>query len=816
MMAESPQEVGVAQARRRCDPATLGFTSTEELPSLEESIGQDRALHALEFGIDIRAHGYHLFALGPTGTGKATIIQKHLVRDAKLRPIPDDWLYVNNFANPDKPRAIRLPAGQGCALRRDMERLVQELKNEVPRAFESADYLKNQEQLGGEFQKQREALFDRLEAAAAEKGFRLMQTPQGLLLAPVMGGLVLNPEQLHQLDESTRRELSAREEALQREVRETMRAIQQLQKEAQTRVSELDRQVVALAVGHLLDDLKDRYSAFPAVTDYLDLMRDDLLENVRPLKQLRQLEQMQADAPPWMGVQAPTFDQYQVNLLVDNCANGGAPVIQARNPSYQNLIGRIEHQGQFGVLVTNFRMIKAGLLHRANGGYLMLDLREVLTKPLAWEGLKRALKNRVVELESLMEAYGAFTTHTLDPEPIPLDIKVVLLGDPMLYYLLYAFDPDFQELFKVKVDFAARMPWQEDGVHQYARFLATVCREEQLRHFDAAGVARVIEHGARLVAHQRHLVIRFGEIVDLMRQADYWAGKAGRDRVTADDVERAIREHVYRSNQIEELLREAIADGTLRVETDGVCVGQINGIAVLGVSEYMFGKPARITARTYVGTSGVINIDREAKLGGRLHNKGVFILSGFLGGKYAAEAPLAIAASLTFEQLYEEVEGDSAASTELYALLSSLADLPIRQELAVTGSVDQHGGVQAIGGVNEKIEGFFDVCRLHGLTGRQGVLIPASNVQHLMLREDVVDAIGAGQFHIYPVTTIDEGISLLTGVPAGDPSPEGTYPPDTVNGRVQRRLHELAQRVKAFVQPDAQRTHPEENEEEGV
>ena len=814
-MAANAGELSPERLRAVCDAGVFSFRSTEELPALDEVIGQDRAMRAMAFGIDIDTSGYHMFALGSSGTGKTTTLLKFLQREASSRPVPDDWLYINNFTDPDKPRALCLPAGMGCQLQTDMNKLADELRGAVPRAFESAEYTKQQEQLSSEMQKQHQSLLEETNRYAQEHGLAILQTPQGLIIAPVVNGAVLSPEKLQHLDETTRQQISANEQEVQNKLRETMRQMQQVQREAREHANELDRQTVAYAVGHLLDELRERYAQFPTVVTLLEEIRADILENAQAIKEIRQLEQMQSEQMPFaamLGRQLPSFDQYRVNLIVNNCETKGAPVILARNPSYQNLVGRIEHQGQFGTLVTNFNMIKGGLLHKANGGYLLIDAREVLTKPLAWEGMERALKNKLVEIESLLEAYGMFATRSLSPEPIPLHLKVVLLGDPQIYYLLFAYDPDFRELFKVKVDFAHRMERSPQTTDQYARFIATVCREEGLKHFSPGGVAKVVDHGARLVEHQEKLATKFGDIVDLIRQSSYWAGKNGHELVDAQDVKQALDEKVYRANQIQQLLEEMIAEGTLLVDTGGTRTGQVNGLAVLSLGDYAFGKPSRITAVIHVGNAGVMNIDREVKMGGRIHNKGALILAGYLGGKYATDVPLALSASITFEQVYEEIEGDSASSVELYALLSALSGYPLRQDLAVTGSVNQHGQVQAIGGVNEKIEGFFDVCRLTGLTGSQGVMIPHSNARHLMLREDVVDAAREGKFHIYPVSTIDEGIALLTGKPAGERGADGRYPDDSVNGAVQRRLRELTQKEKGFMQPENEKKDEEKGE----
>ena len=801
------------QLRRVCDPAMFAFQSTSDLPVLEDIVGQERALRAIAFGIDIRTPGYHMYALGPNGTGKTTTVRKFLEQEAVNRPVPDDWLYFNNFTDPDRPRALRLPPGVGCKLRDDMDKLVEELRRDVPRSFESQEYQKQQEELGSEFEKRRDAIFAEAEQEAQARGLALLPTPQGLMIAPIVNGKVLSPEQLQHISEDKRKEVEDAQNAIQGKLRDTMRQMQQLQREARERGNEADRNMVAFAVGHWLDELRERYAEYPPVVKLLDEIREDILKNVQTFKQIRQLEQMQNEQAPlaaMLGREAPSFDQYKVNLIVNNCDTKGAPVILARNPNYNNVIGRIEHTGQFGMLVTNFNMIKGGLLHKANGGYLMIDVYDLLTKPLAWEGLKRALKNKTVEIETMAEAYGAFATHTLTPEPIPLDIKVILVGDPYIYYLMYALDPDFQQLFRVKADFTSRMERTAESAEQYARFISTVVKEENLRHFDPTGVAKVVEHGSRMVEDQRKLATKFGDVVNLIRESSYWAGKNNHELVTGGDVTQAIKEKIYRSNLIEDLLQEMIVDGTIMIDTENAVPGQINGLAVLSLGDYAFGKPSRITARTYVGDAGVINIEREVKMGGKIHNKGAMILSGYLGGKYATNVPLALSATLTFEQVYEEIEGDSASSTELYALISSLADIPIRQDFAVTGSVNQYGQIQAIGGVNEKVEGYFDVCKARGLTGSQGVLIPHTNAKHLMLREDVVDAVRQGQFHVYPIATIDEGISLLTGREAGERRIDGSYPDGTINGAVQRRLSDLAQKVKAFVSPKEKRGEDEE------
>jgi lon-related putative ATP-dependent protease len=794
------KELQVEQLRRICDPGIFKFESTADLSVLEEMIGQERAVRATSFGIEIESPGYHMFALGPTGTGKTTMLKDLLDRKSAGERVPDDWCYINNFEDTDKPWVLRLPAGTGCKLKDDTDRLVEDLSNEIPSAFKTEDYDKEQEKIELKFQEKRQALFKGLEKEAASSDFTLLQTPRGMILAPVVDGDVITQDEYSKLEEQKREEIEKRQGELQGEMRDTIRRIQDLQEEAKEEIRKLDQEVVGYAVEHLIEKLTEKYADRDAVVEFLHKVREDILKNVDAYKQAKEMEEAQQQLPFQIGGlgEKPNFDRYRVNLLVDHCNSEGAPVIVESNPTYPNLLGRIEHQARFGALVTNFQMIKSGALHRANGGYLIVNAVDILTKPMAWEGLKRALKDREVRIESMYESLGAISTRSLDPEPIPLDVKVIVIGDPMVYYLLYNMDQDFRELFKVKVDFSVQMDWTDEALQQYARFIGTVSQKENLLDFAPSGVAKVIEESARMVGHQKKLATKFGDIVDLIRQASYWAGKNGSRQVRDEDVRRAVEEKIYRSNQLEERLQEMIDEGTILIDTGGKTVGQVNGISVLPLGDYAFGKPSRITARTHVGKAGVVNIDRETELGGRIHNKGVLILTGYLGGKYALNQPLAFSASVTFEQLYEEVEGDSASSAELYALLSSLSGYPIQQDLAVTGSVNQRGQVQAIGGVNEKIEGFFAVCKLKGLTGEQGVLIPQSNVTHLMLRDEVVDAVRDGKFHIYPVSSIDEGIEILTGVEAGEQDDAGNYPQGTINYAVQARLKELAEKVKSF------------------
>jgi len=776
----------------------MTFEHTAELPELKEIIGQPRATRAIEFGIDIPYYGYNIFALGPAGAGKTTTIKTFLERKAQTEPVPDDWCYVNNFRDPYQPLALRLPPGEARKLRTKMDEMLASLSEKLPQAFESEEYEHHRSQIARQLEDQKRQTFHELESFVAQRGFTLVQTPMGLLFVPVVDGRTLSAEEYEQLSEEKKAELESHRPALQDALEKALRQVRDLEKETKTRLRKLDQEIAAFTIGHYFQRLREEYTNHPKVVAYLNAVEQDIITNVETLKTVRPEagETSSKDQDPETARRKANFDAYRINVIVDHSETVGAPVVIESNPTYLNLVGRIEHKPMFGTLLTDFSMIKGGALHRANGGYLLLDARSVLSNPLSWDALKRALHNREIKIEEVTQQIGLIATASLSPEPIPFDVKVILIGDPLTYYLLYNLDEEFGELFKVKADFATEMEWTTENVERYACFVQARCLEENLPRFDARAVAKVVEHGARLAGDQRKLTTRFALITDLVREAAYWARKNGHEIVTGSDVQQAIDEHVYRANRIEELIREQIADGTLMVDTEGEVVGQVNGLSVLSLGDYTFGKPSRITAKIFLGQKGIINIEREAKMSGRIHDKGVLILSGYLWGKYAQEIPLSLSASLCFEQSYEGVEGDSASSTELYALLSSLSGLPVKQSLAVTGSVNQQGEIQPIGGVNEKIEGFFDVCRVKGLTGEQGVLIPHQNVKNLMLREDVVQAVREGRFHIYPIKTVDEGIALLTGVPAGERGPDGSYPEGTVNRLVQDRLRELALRFK--------------------
>ncbi len=806
-MSEGARELTAAEAWHPFDPATFDFETTDALPGGITIIGQDRAVQAVDFGVSIESVGYNVFALGPSGTGRSTTIRTLLDRAATGQPVPPDLVYVNNFAHPNRPEAISLPAGTAAQFRRDMQELVSDLMREIPHAFESEEYQQQRQQILREVQDQRNTALAQLEEKVNEKGFTLFTTAQGFAIAPVLNGQVLSPDAYGQLDTATRRQIEARQQGLQDEMANTVRSLRDLEKDTKRRLQAFDRGTANFAVAHLVEDLQKQYGHLEEVPEYLAAVQSDVVENMAGFQAEEEegeglLAAMQADR------RRVLLRRYQVNVLVDHGEQQGAPVVFEPNPTHGNLLGRIEHRPEQGVLVTDFGMIKAGALHRANGGYLVVEAEALLANPLAWDGLKRALKSHQIRTEEVGSQLQLISTVTLEPEPIPLEVKVVLIGDPLTYYLLYEYDRDFAKLFKVQADFGADFTRTPETCWCYAQFIAARCQQEKLLAFEREAVARVIEFGSRLAEHQRKLSTRFGEIADLVREASFWARREGREGTTMADVQRAIDQRTYRANRVEEEIQEMIDEGTFRVDVSGEAVGQVNGLSVLFLGNYSFGRPSRITASTYTGKEGVLSLDREAKLSGRFYDKGVLTLSGYLGGKYAIDVPLSLSASISFEQSYEEIEGDSASSTELYALLSSLSELPIKQGIAVTGSVDQQGNIQPVGGINEKIEGFFVACRRRGLDGQQGVLIPAQNVVNLMLREDVRQAIEAGSFHIYPVQNIDEGIEILTGVPAGEADAEGLYPLDSVHGRVQDRLEEIAENLRASGEEEEEDRNP--------
>ena len=815
-MGESPKPLPTSALYTACNPDGFSFETTADIDPVEDVIGQDRAVEAVRFAIGMKHHGFNLFAMGPEGTGKYSLIRRFLELRAEREPVPDDWCYVNDFEEPHRPRAVRLPPGRGVPFRDAMNRLVEELRAALPAAFETETYRARRQSINDSLKKRQEEAFSSLHEVAAEQGITVVRTDAGLALAPVKDGEVLSPQDFKNLPEDEQARLKESMDSLQKQLEERLAEVPKWEAEHRQRVRELNREVTGCAVDHLIDAVRKDWGDFPQVQAHLGAVRNDVVEKVGDfLPQEPSSGDAQASASA--AAEVDPFRRYHVNVLVDNtCAPGdedaegvsqngsacvdgeliGAPVVYEDHPTQPNLLGRIEHISAYGTLVTDFNLIKPGALHRANGGYLILDARKVLTQPYAWETLKRALRSRRVRIETPNQAAGLVSTVTLEPEPIPLDVKVVLLGEPSLYHLLTDSDPEAAELFKVVADFDNRMDRNDVSAGQYAKLIATLAGREDLRPLDRGAMARVVEYGARLADDAEKLTTHMGSIVDLVREADFWAREEGTEVVCAAQVQKAIDAKAHRAGRVRDRIQEEIRRGTLVVETEGERVGQINGLAVLQMHDFAFGRPSRISCRVRLGKGQVVDIEREVALGGPLHSKGVLILSSYLSSRYSKDRPLSLAASLVFEQSYSGVDGDSASSAELYTLLSALAEIPIRQGFAVTGSVDQHGRVQAIGGVNEKIEGFFDVCQVRGLTGEQGVLIPATNVKHLMLRADIVEAASKGDFRIFAVDTIDQGIEILTGVPAGEPGGDGEYPIGSVNRAVVNGLDRLSRRQR--------------------
>ena len=771
---------------RACDTSLFSFATTNEIEELDGMLGQARALDALNFGVGIRQHGYNFYVLGPNGSGKHTFVEKFLRQQATDSPAPLDCCYVNNFQQAHKPKVLQFPKGLAVKFHYDMQQLIDDLRHAIPSAFETEEYHAHLNELEDEFKARMEQAFSELHAKAQQHNIALLRTPHGFTFAPMRDGNVLNPKEFRALSEKEQLKYDEVTAVLEEQLTSIIRQQNQWQRELREKIKDLNREVALYASGHFIDELKNNYAEFPKVIEHLDAIQEDVIQHLSDFRG-------EEETPNILGLSEPrSFRRYEVNVLVDHSETEGAPVVYEDAPLYQNLVGRIEHKAQMGMLTTDFTLIKPGALHRANGGYLLLDAHKVLTQPYAWEGLKRALRSRELRIEPMERMLSLVSTVSLEPEPIPLDIKVIILGDRLIYYLLCEYDPEFADLFKVAADFEETLERTPDSEQRYAQLIATLARKHRLHPFSRRAVARVIEHCSRISGDTRKLSTHMRTVADLLQESHYHAQSTQAMLVDAEHVQHAIDAQARRAGRIKEDIQEAIARGTLLIATAGEASGQINGLSVIELGGYTFGVPHRITARVRLGEGDVIDIEREVDLGGPLHSKGVLILAGFIGAHYAPDLPLSLTASLVFEQSYGQVEGDSASSAELCALLSAVAGAPIKQSLAVTGSVNQYGEIQAIGGVNEKIEGFFDVCVARGLSGEQGVLIPASNVPQLMLRSDVVEAAAQGRFHIYSVATVDQAMSLLTGLPAGQADEDGDYPPDTLNGKVQSRLRELA------------------------
>lgn len=793
----TPKPLPVRALYRACDLRQFDFTSTDELEDISAVSGQTRAMDALRFGLDIRQKGFNIFALGFPGVGKFTAVEELLSEVSGNQAVPPDWCYLHNFEQPKQPVAVQLPAGRGVRFRKDMEVLVDELSNVIPAAFDDEDSHARLAEIEEEFRENRTQALEELRQEGIKRGIALIETPSGFTFAPIgEAGQVLDPTQFQHIPEAEQTRIQKVVTELQENLQKLLRQFQGWHKEAREKLRVLHREIARFAVGHLIDSLRSDYADIEAIQAHLDAVEGDIVQHVGDF--LAPSDGMAAPGISGLGQPAPALKRYSVNLIVDNGDCRGAPVVLESLPSHANLLGCVEHQALMGTLVTDFTLIKPGALHRANGGYLLLDAQKVFMQPFAWESLKRALQSGDIRIESPERSFGLVNTTSLEPEAIPLDVKVVLVGERYLYYYVHELDTDFSNLFKVAADFDDTVDRTPTSQHDYARLIATLARREQLMPLDRHAVGRVIERASRLSEDAEKLSVHRRNLVDLLKEADYWAQKAKRKRIGAKDVQRALDQQRYRLSRVQMRMHEEIRRGTMMIDVEGESVGQINGLSVLEHGDLIFGQPGRITATTRVGDGEVVDIEREIELGGPIHSKGVLILSNFLMSRYAVQHPISFAASLVFEQSYGSIDGDSASLAELCALLSSLAAAPIKQCFAVTGSINQHGQVQPIGGVNEKIEGFFDVCQSCGLTGNQGVIIPKSNEKHLMLRHDVVKAVKSGQFRIYTVATVDEAMQLLTGTSAGEALEKGGFQKNSVNARVETRLIELSEIRREF------------------
>jgi lon-related putative ATP-dependent protease len=799
-----PFEVPHDKLSWRCDLSYLPFTCTAEMTPLEDFIGQDRAIRAIEFGLGVNKPGFNIFVTGLTGTGKTSIIKAFLKKVTSAQaapgedsPTPEDWCYVYNFVDADRPQALRIRRSWGKVLKADMEQLVQNLLRAAKRMFESDEYAEQRKEIVERLQKEQQEMMEGLMREASKNGFSLRMTPSGIVLVPTKDGKPMQEADYLALGEAEKKQLEERRGELEKKVEVTLREGKKLEREIAEKLEAAEAKAGDYLVRMPLEDLKEKYRDYPKVIAYLDGVREHILKNLQRFKGGEATPVMTPMGPmPSPEPATDPFLPYRVNVFVDNSDTQGPPIIVETNPTYHNLFGVIEKKPIVGGYTTDFTLIKAGSISKANGGYLVLYDRDVLFNSGVWEALQRVIKNRELRIEEPGAFFGFVPPQGLRPERIPTDTKVIMIGDPQLYRTLASMDPDFRETFKVKADFNFEIDRTQENITALACFISDYCTREGLRHFDAEAVARVIEQCARRVEDQNKLSTRFSDMVDLLIESNYWAEKQKAELVSGKHVERALAEKNFRLNLIEKHLQELIAEGTVLVDIDGAVVGQVNGLAVYQMGDFSFGKPSRITAKTFMGRGGIVNIERESKMSGRSHDKGVLILGGYLGGKYAQESPLSLSSTVCFEQSYDGVDGDSASSTELYAILSSLAEAPIKQGIAVTGSVNQNGEVQAIGGVNQKIEGHYDVCRLKGLNGSQGVMIPRANLRNLMLRPDVVEAVKSGKFRIYSVATIDEGIEVLTGLPAGARDDAGKFPDGSINARVEQKLKQFTEQQK--------------------
>ena len=804
-------KVPVENLKWQCDPKIFGFKCTKDIAPLKEFVGQDRATRALEFGLFMHRPGYNIYVAGITGTGKTSMVKSYIrqVLDKSGKGAPDDWCYLYDFNNRDAPQIINLPAGQGKVLKNDIRRLRKNLVESLSRAFSSDDYNAGRKKIIDENRSEQGKLLEEMGEKASSEGFIFQMTSSGPILAPMVNGEAMSRAAYLELDDKSREELDKKRQELTRKLEQTFEKVREIDRKIGEKLTEFDKKVAEFTTSRLFNKLNKKYVDLDKVRDFLKDLKNFVLENLDIFKQEPGSQHGQAQPFPLIPVQPQnhgmgqnSFSPFYINLFVDNSKSDRPPVLTEINPNYTNLFGKIERKFIYGGYLSDHTMLKPGAFHLANGGYLLLNAKDVVTNPLVWPALKRAVQTGELRIEDPFEQFGIIPPQGLRPQPMPLDIKIILLGHGFLYQLLSFYDEDFWEIFRVKADFDSEVERTDKNLADYAAFIAGCCEDCKHNHFDSSGVARMLEFASRLVSDQEKLSSRFALIKEMVEESVFWAQKEGADMINEKHVEKAIRERRYRHDMPDEKIREMIRRGQIMIDVDGAAVGQVNGLSVYMLGDIVFGKPSRITCKTFMGQGGVINIERESKLSGKIHDKGMMILCGYIGSKFAQDKPLSLSASLCFEQSYEGIEGDSASSAEVYALLSSISGVPLRQDMAVTGSVNQNGEIQPIGGVNQKIEGFFKVCESIGLTGNQGVIIPRKNVVNLMLDKNVVEAVNKGKFHIYAVNTIDEGIAILTGMEPGNQRDDGTYPEGSLNGLVHQKLMDMAEKMKKFHSQD--------------
>ncbi|MES0341273.1 MAG: ATP-binding protein [Candidatus Humimicrobiaceae bacterium] len=778
------------------DHKKLNCDSTKELIPLEGIVGQDRAVKALKFGLNIENGGFNIFVSGYSGTGRMTGVKNFVEELAKSKPIPPDWIYVNNFKNSYEPKAVKLPPGKGNVFSSDMNSFISSIKELLPKIFSSKDYAEKKESITRGIEEEKNRLLQNLRKKAYQQGFALKTSQIGLFLVPAIGAKPMTEDQYLDLSQKEKDEIQSKKVGINKELQETVNKVRDLDRKINNEVKKLNHEVALYNIERFVNDIKDKYKDNQGIQEYIKEVEKDIVENIGNFIPSKPTKGLAPNMFPWM--KELPFKKYEVNVLVDNSGLKGAPVIIEQNPTHQNLFGRIEKEAQFGVLSTNFTMIHSGSMHKANNGFIVMPVEDLFKNMFSWDSLKMSLRDKKIIIEEPGEKLGIMSTKGLKPEPIPLNIKVILIGIPYHYNILYNGDSEFKKHFKVKADYDLVMKRDGANIKNYARFICTLCIKENLNHLKSSAVAKILEYGTRLAGDQNKISTRFSEITNIITEANYYAKASGSNFIKEEHITKAIEEKHYRSNLIQEKIREMMKDGTMLIDTAGNVIGQVNGLSVLSLGDYSFGRPSRVTVSIGMGKAGIIDIERETKMGGPIHTKGVLILSGYLTEKYAVDRPLNISARIVFEQSYGGIEGDSASSAELYAMLSAVSGIPISQDLAVTGSVNQKGEVQAIGGVNEKIEGFFEVCKMRGFNGKQGVLIPHSNIKNLMLKDEVIKEVEAGNFSIYGIKTIDEGIEVLTGIKAGKRGKTGKFPKDTINFLIDERIKDFTEKFNAL------------------